>query len=89
MKLVSIAQAKNNLCKFVNDVAQKGEKIILTSRGKPKAAIITIDELKRLESISYNERRRKFEILLNFRKSLKGRELGDSVKELRNLRFKR
>ncbi len=45
---VSIGQVKRDISELVNRVAYGGEQIILTSRGKPKAALISIEDYKRL-----------------------------------------
>jgi prevent-host-death family protein len=46
---VSIGQVKRDLSDLVNRVAYGGERIILTSRGRPKAAIVSIEDYRRLE----------------------------------------
>jgi prevent-host-death family protein len=46
---VSIGQVKRDLSDLVNRVAYGGERIILTSRGRPKAAIVSIEDYERLE----------------------------------------
>ena len=45
---VSIGQVKRDISELVNRVSYAGERIILTSRGKPKAALISMDDYKRL-----------------------------------------
>jgi prevent-host-death family protein len=45
---VSIGQVKRDLSELVNRVNYAGERIILTSRGKPKAALISIEDYERL-----------------------------------------
>jgi prevent-host-death family protein len=46
---VSIGRVKRDISDLVNRVAYGGERIVLTSRGKPKAAIVSIEDYKRLE----------------------------------------
>jgi prevent-host-death family protein len=46
---VSIGRVKRDISDLVNRVAYGGERIVLTSRGKPKAAIVSIDDYERLE----------------------------------------
>ncbi len=46
---VSIGQVKRDISDLVNRVAYGGERILLTSRGKPKAAIVSIEDYERLE----------------------------------------
>jgi prevent-host-death family protein len=45
---VSIGQVKRDISDLVNRVCYAGERIILTSRGKPKAALINIADYERL-----------------------------------------
>jgi prevent-host-death family protein len=46
---VSIGQVKRDISDLVNRVADRGERIVLTSRGKPKAAIVSMEDYQRLE----------------------------------------
>ena len=46
---VSIGRVKRDLSELVNRVAYGGERIMLTSRGKPKAALVSIADYERLE----------------------------------------
>jgi prevent-host-death family protein len=46
---VSIGQVKRDISDLVNRVAYGGERIVLTSRGKPKAVIVSIEDYERLE----------------------------------------
>jgi prevent-host-death family protein len=48
---VGIAEARRDLSAIINRVVYGGERIILASRGKPKAAIISIEDLHRLEEM--------------------------------------
>jgi len=48
---VGIAEARRDLSAIINRVVYGGERIILASRGKPKAAIISIEDLSRLEEL--------------------------------------
>jgi len=63
MDSVGIAEVKRNISTLINRVAFGRERIILTSRGKPKAALISIEDLRKLErlekmeSTSYAERK--------------------------------
>jgi len=49
MKHVSLAEARDRLSALVNDAAHGGQRIVLSSRGRPKAALIGIADLERLE----------------------------------------
>ena len=46
---VSIGQVKRDISELVNRVAYGGERIMLTSRGKPKAVIVSITDYEQLE----------------------------------------
>lgn len=49
---VSIGQIKRDISELVNRVAYGGERILLTSRGKPKAALVSVEDYERLEQAS-------------------------------------
>jgi prevent-host-death family protein len=44
----SIAEARAELSALVNKVAYAGERVILTSRGRPKAALVSLEDLEAL-----------------------------------------
>ena len=46
---VSIGQVKRDISDLVNRVAYGRERVVLTSRGKPKAVLIGIEEYQRLQ----------------------------------------
>ncbi len=46
---IPIGQVKRDISDLVNRVAYKGERIILTSRGKPKAALVSIEDYEHLK----------------------------------------
>ncbi|HEX3659345.1 MAG TPA: type II toxin-antitoxin system Phd/YefM family antitoxin [Pirellulales bacterium] len=46
---VSIAHVRNNLADALNRAAYAGERVILERRGKPVAAIVSMDDLELLE----------------------------------------
>jgi prevent-host-death family protein len=48
---VSLSQIKAALSEYVNRAAYGRERIVIFSRGKPKAAMIGIDDLRRLEEL--------------------------------------
>ncbi len=50
----SIKDAKDKLSAFVNMVAHGHERVVLTSRGRPKAALIGLDDLAALEDLTVN-----------------------------------
>ena len=47
----SIGQVKRDISELVNRVAYGGERILLTSRGRPKAAIVSIEDYERLQEL--------------------------------------
>jgi prevent-host-death family protein len=47
-RTVSIGEVKRDISGLVNRVAYGGERILLTSRGKPKAALVSVEDYKRL-----------------------------------------
>lgn len=48
---VSLTQAKARLSEYVNRAAYGNERVIITGRGKPKAVLLSIEELERLETL--------------------------------------
>jgi prevent-host-death family protein len=47
----SIAEARAELSSLVNVVAHGKERVVLTSRGRPKAALVGLDDLSALEDL--------------------------------------
>jgi prevent-host-death family protein len=47
----SVAEAKNTLSSLINRVAYGKTRIVLESRGKPKAALVSTEDLERLERL--------------------------------------
>lgn len=52
---VSIGQVKRDISMLVNRVAYGDERVILTSRGKPKAVIVSMEDYERLTEDSEDE----------------------------------
>jgi len=50
----SIKDAKDKLSMFVNMVAHGHERVVLTSRGRPKAALIGLEDFAALEDLTVN-----------------------------------
>jgi prevent-host-death family protein len=48
-RTVTVTDLKQNLSDLINRAAYGGERIILLSRGKPRAALIGIEDLERLQ----------------------------------------
>ena len=51
MDTVGIAEVKRSISTLVNRVAFGRERIILTSRGRPKAALVSIEDLQKLKTL--------------------------------------
>jgi prevent-host-death family protein len=51
METVSTSQLKESLSEYLNRAAYGQERIVVASRGKPKAAVISIEDLERLEEL--------------------------------------
>ena len=49
MTRVSVTEAKKSFSEFLNRAAYGNERIVVTSHDKPKAAVISIEDLPRLE----------------------------------------
>ena len=49
MPRVSVTEAKKSFSEFLNRAAYGNERIVVTSHDKPKAAVISIEDLRRLE----------------------------------------
>ena len=90
-KAVSVAEVKARLSSLVNAVAFGGERIIIQSRGRSKAALVSVEDLQRVEG-TRSPRPSKAQRALalvhadRVRKALKGLKLTDSVQELRRVR---
>ena len=52
-----MSQAKGKISELVSRVAKRGERIVLTSRGQPKAALVSIEDLERLQASDTNKKR--------------------------------
>ena len=48
---VSIAEIRNNLADALNRAAYGGERVVLERRGKPVAALVSMDDLELLERL--------------------------------------
>lgn len=46
---VSIGQVKRDISDLVNRVAYSGERIVLTSRGKPKAVLVSMEDYSKIK----------------------------------------
>ena len=51
LEKASVAEAKNTLSSLINKVAYGKTRVVLESRGKPKAAIVSTEDLEKLERL--------------------------------------
>ena len=51
METVGVKEAKTALSEYLNRAAYGQERIVITSRGKPKAALVSIEDLRHLEAL--------------------------------------
>ena len=91
---IGIARAKARLSELVNRVAFGNEYIILESRGKPKAALVSLENLKHVQSARPARPTRSQQLLAlaqadRVRRSLQSRTLVPSSEELSRLRGER
>jgi len=56
---VSIGTVKRDISELVNRVAFGGERIVLTSRGKPKAVLVGLEDYRRLSGNAGADRRQR------------------------------
>ena len=93
----SIAHARNALSSLINKVAYGKLRVLLESRGKPKAALVSAEDLEKLERLEQGKESDevRLEILVqarNLRRKIlarRKRTLPDSVKLLDRLRRQR
>jgi prevent-host-death family protein len=48
---VSIGQVKRDISELVNRVAYQGERVILTSRGRPKAVLVSLQDYEKIKNV--------------------------------------
>lgn len=47
-KVVSVAEAKSHFSEYISKVAYASEKFVITKRGKPLVALVSIEDLKNI-----------------------------------------
>jgi prevent-host-death family protein len=50
---ISVGKAKENFSRLLNRVAFGNERIVVTSHGRKKVAIISLEDLQRLEQLEH------------------------------------
>jgi prevent-host-death family protein len=93
-KGVPIGEAKTRLSSLVNAVAYGGERVVIESRGRPKAALVSVEDLERLRGVrpgrpSKSQRRLALAQAAGVRKALEGFRLTEALKDLHRLRGER
>ncbi len=53
---IAIGQVRREISGLVNRVAYGGERVILTSRGRPLAALVSLDDLEQLRNMAKSQR---------------------------------
>jgi len=53
---IAIGQVRRDISGLVNRVAYGGERVVLTSRGRPKAALVSLDDLEQLRNMAKSQR---------------------------------
>lgn len=89
---INIKEARQRFSELINAVADKKEKIIITSRNKPKAVLVSIQDAEAIQgdSIKKAHRRMQLESMRKLRaKLVKGDVIIDSLGTLEELREER
>lgn len=91
---VPVGEAKAKLSSLINAVAYGGERVIIKSRGRPKAALVSVGDLERLAGMkpgrpSQAQRRLALAQAARVRKALEGFRLSDALGDLHRLRDER
>lgn len=93
-KRIPLGEAEAKLSSLINAVAYGRERVIIESRGRPKAALVSVGDLERLEGLkpgrpSKAQRRLALAQASRVRKAPEGLRLTDSLGDLRRLRDER
>jgi prevent-host-death family protein len=89
---VNIRKARENFSEIINRVTAKGERVILTSRNKPKAAIVSLKDAMVIEERSMRKAKRLLQlerITKSRQKLARKRSKDDSLETLRKIREER
>jgi prevent-host-death family protein len=79
---ISIGRIKRDISELLNRVAFGGERIVLTSRGKPKAVIVSLEDYERIQQIEGQARLTNWKAWLVRNEALTGRILAERGGEL-------
>lgn len=58
-KTVSVVQAKRDFSELMGRVALKQERFVIERKGKPMAALISVDDLEKIEMLPPEDKRKK------------------------------
>jgi prevent-host-death family protein len=89
---VNIRKARENFSEIINRVTTKGERVILTTRNRPKAAIVSIKDAMAIEDKSMRKAKRllQLERIKKMRQKLGRKGLTeDSLDTLKKIREER
>jgi prevent-host-death family protein len=89
---INIREARQRFSEIINTVAIKGERVILVSKSKPKAAIVSLEDLESLEKPTIKRARRlaQIERIGKLRKILLQKGIkSDSIYVLQKIRRER
>lgn len=56
IKAIGVAEAKRRFSEFTSRILFRGERFIIKRKGKPVAALVSIDDLKKIENVSRKEK---------------------------------
>ncbi len=59
---INIRKAREKFSEILNTVAIKGERVILMSKNKPKAAIVSLEDVELIEDRSMRKAKRLFQL---------------------------
>jgi prevent-host-death family protein len=74
---VSIGRVKRDISELLNRVAFGGERIVLTSRGKPKAVIVSLEDYESIQQLDTQTQLTQWESWLADNKMLTARILAE------------
>ena len=89
---VNIRKARENFSEIINRVTAKREKVILMSRNRPKAAIVSLEDAMTIENRSIRKAKRllQLERIIKMKQKLaRKRVMGDSLATLKKIREER
>jgi len=89
---INIRKARENFSEIINTVAIKGERVVLMSKNKPKAAIVSLKDVELLEDKSIKKAKRLAQLdrIKKIREGLTQKDMiSDSLLTLKKIREER